>query len=592
MLLAGADRHAGHRPRLPAAIAATLAAVAVIFTADNLFVLIFGWESLTFLFYLLAGFDRGDREQARASVAAVTFGKASGAALLFGGLLLAAGGHGFRYVDLTAGNHGAVGQAAFALLLLGFAIKVGVVPAQVWLPPAYSAAPGPARAVMAGVAANVGFYGLWRTLEILGTAPIWLATVVLVLGGITAVLGIAHAAVSPDLRTLVSWSSVENAGVILAGYGVALLGSAVHEQRLVAAGLLAATAQVVAHSLGKSLLFCATAVIEEATGTTELTLLRGVARRTPWAGTGLVIGALTLAGLPLTAGFASEWLTLEALMQQFRVSPLPLELGAATAGALVALTIGVAGVTFVRLVALTAFGNPPVAVLDPTSDRAPGHRVGMVVLAGGCLIVAALAPLEVRMIAAGLRPIAGAATSAGLASPWVIQPVFSGFSALSPSWLWIAIPVLAAAAGLTALLFSGRRLWRVRTVPAWQSASPGVDRGIGYTSIGYANPLRTVLANLLLTRRELAAAPDAEGSGPAPASPPGEVGVSHSRSEGLQYQVEVIEVVERFVYEPLQAGLLVVARTAKRLQSGRLDAYMAYMLIALLAVLAVVAALA
>jgi formate hydrogenlyase subunit 3/multisubunit Na+/H+ antiporter MnhD subunit len=587
VLLAGAGRAAERRPRLPAALAVTVASAAVIFTADNLFVLLFGWESLTFAFFLLAGFDRERDGRGRASVAAVTFGKASGGALLFGGLLLAAGGHGFLLTDLSTGAHGTTGQVAYAALLLGFAVKVGVVPTQVWLPSAYAAAPGPARAVMAGVAVNVGFYGMWRTLEILGSPPVWLTTIVLVLAGITAVLGIVHAVGSPDLRTLVAWSSVENAGVILAGYGVALMGSAAHDQRLLAAGLVAATAQVVAHSLGKSLLFSATSAIEAATGTTDLTELRGVARRLPWAGTGLVVGALTLAGLPLTAGFASEWLTLESLMQQFRVSDLALELGAATAGALVALTFGVAGVTFVRLVALTAFGHPPVAPTDGAVDRAAGHRVGVGLMIAGCLGVAAVAPLEFRLIAAGLRPVAGDAASGTRSTPWVIQPVFDGFSALSPSWLWIAIPVLVLVTGLTTVAFSGSRLWHVRRVPAWHSASPGVDGGVGYTSLGYANTIRTVLANVLLTRRELAQeAGVATGGGHDGAAP------DHVWSEHLRYHVDVVEVVERFLYGPLHVGLLAVARWAKRLQSGRLDAYMAYMFLALVAVLAVVAAVA
>ena len=74
-----------------------------------------------------------------------------------------------------------------------------MVPVQVWLPPGYAAAPGPARAVMAGVAVNVGFYGMWRTLQLLGPPPVWLVVAVLIIAGVTAVLGIAHAAVHADL---------------------------------------------------------------------------------------------------------------------------------------------------------------------------------------------------------------------------------------------------------------------------------------------------------------------------------------------------------------------------------------------------------
>ena len=72
-------------------------------------------------------------------------------------------------------------------------------------------------------------------------------------------LGIAHAAVQTRLPRVIAYSSVENTGLILAGFGVALVGAAVRDQRLIAAGLLAATLQMIAHTAAKSLLFTASA---------------------------------------------------------------------------------------------------------------------------------------------------------------------------------------------------------------------------------------------------------------------------------------------------------------------------------------------
>ncbi|MEZ0367334.1 proton-conducting transporter membrane subunit [Mycobacterium sp. pUA109] len=572
------------RPRLPAAVGGALAAVALIVTTDNFFVLLLGWELLTVAFYLMASYDRDLPGRVGGSVITVVFGKTSGAALLMGALLLAGRTHTFAVTADGVNPHSAVGQAAYALLLFGFAVKVGLVPAHIWMPRGYAAASGPARAVMAGVAVNVGFYGMWRTLQVLGSPPIWLICVVLVVGGLTAILGIAHAAVNPDLATLISWSSVENAGIITAGFGVGLVGAWAGEPKLVAAGLVAGTAQVIAHALGKTLLFVSASTIEHATGTTDLDRLGGIARRLPWAGTGLVIGSFTLAGLPLTAGFASEWFTLEALMQQFRVSSLTLQLATALTGALVALTIGIAGVTFVRVVALTAFGparidEPPIDTAHAEVDRQWPYRFGVAVLVAGCLGTAVLAPLEVRLIGRGLSPIVGEQARGANAAPWVLQPVFAEFSALSPTWLWIVLPAMAAVIAIFAALLAGRNPLRARVVAPWSSASPGVHRGVGYTSFAYANPVRNVLANVLLTRAALTETTDEPADrGNMPLL--------------FTYRVDVVDVVERYFYRPLSRALLVVSRTAKKLQSGRLDAYMAYMLIALLAVLAVVIATA
>jgi hydrogenase-4 component B len=580
-LCAAAAFSGARQGRLLAALALTVAAVAVIITADNLFVLLFGWEALTVAFYLLTAFER-TAGRARAALVTVVFGKASGAALLFGGLLLAADTHTFSLEPAHIDVHGAVGQAAYALLLGGFAIKVGLVPWHVWLPRGYAAAPGPGRAVMAGAAVNVGFYGAWRTLQLLGPPPLWLVCAVLLLAGLSAIFGIAQAAVHPDLTVLIGWSSVENAGLILAGFGAALVGAAAGNPLLTAAGLVAGSAQVITHAMAKSLLFTATSVITAAAGTSDLDQLGGIVRRLPWAGTGLVIGSLTLAGLPLTAGFASEWFILESLMQQFRVSSLAMQLCTAVAGVLVALTIGVAGVTFVRIVALTAFG--PARIGEPTFDPAGiridrnwSLRVGIGLLIAGCLGVAALAPLQMRVIARGLTPIVGDQARGANAEPWVLQPVFTDFSALSPSWLWIVLPAMAVTIAVVASLLAGRRLDVVRRVPPWSSASPGVHRGVGYTSFAYANPMRNVLGNVLLTRTDVRGAPQ-------------EPSTQTTGQPVLTYRVEVVEVFDRYLYRPAVAALLRVARLAKRLQSGRLDAYMAYMLIAVVAVLAVVIA--
>lgn len=581
-LLPGMARSLRRRPRLGAGVAGVLLSVVLVMAASDLFTLMCGWEGLGIAFYAVVGHDWARRGRPRAAVLAAGFSSFSGACVLLAGAVLAGQSHTLEIAALSSGMTPTARAAAYLLFILGFAVKVGLVPLHVWLPDSYSAAPGPARAILAGCAVNAGFYGLWRTLQILGAPPVWLACGVLVVGGASAVLGISHAAVHADLAYLISWSSVENAGVILVGYGVALVGTIEHRPGMVAAGLVAATAQVVAHALGKSLLFVSAAAVEDACGTTDLDRLRGVARRLPISGWGVVVGALTMAGVPMTAGFASEWLTLEALMQQFRVHTLALNLALALAGVLVALSVGVAGVAFVRLIALTAFGEKCHA-LDVGGDRyerSPGHRVGVVILCLGCVGAAALAPVEMRTIAAGVGDfLPGAGTV--VTGQWVLQPAYADFSALSPSWLWIVIPAYVVIVALGAWALSGGRLAAVRRVEPWSSGSPGVARGRGYTSFGYANPVRKVLAALLLTKGELRVLGARSGDA-------GDV-EDGADSARLGYTVDVIDLVGRFLYRPLASFGRLMTRSARKFQSGRLDMYLSYMLIALLAVLVVAA---
>ena len=583
------------RRGLGASYALALGGVAVIMTAEDAFTFLLAWETLTIAFYLLAGFERGRLGRPAGALVTLVFGRISGAALLVGMLLLAARAHSLDLGWFAAVSGGAAKATAEALLMIGFAVKVGLVPFQVWMPRGYPAAPGPARAIMAGVGVNVGFYGLWRTLALLGAPPAWLTGLILILAGLTALLGIAHAAVQPGLQQVIAYSSVENSGLIVAGFGVALVGAGVHDRRLIAAGLLAATLQVIAHTAAKSLLFTTSAMIESAAGTNDLDFLTGSARSLPWSGTGLAIGSLTLAGLPLTAGFVSEWFLLESLMQQFRVPGLGFRLVLAVAGAAVALTAGFAGVTFVRLVGLVVLGPRPawapgngataVTPAPPpdsavhsrpymrTMHRAENGgsdygwlgRVGIVILSAGCLVTAALVPLVIRVISAGLSPVVPAAVTAGaLKSPWVVQPVFAGFSILSPSWLWIAMPSLLVIVIAFTRLVSGTRLTRVRRVPAWRSATVGVEGTDSYTASGFANPTRRVLAAVLHTRAEV------RPLVPAVDTEPDDTDQRDTGRHGphLGYTSDVIEVVETYLYRPAVRPVMAVVRTASACNPG------------------------
>jgi hydrogenase-4 component B len=555
-----------------------LAAVAVILCAADAFTFLFAWEILTVAFYILTSVTRAQRSQAGAAWSTVGMGKVSGAALLFGFLLMAGRSGSLLFASWHAIGPGAVHDVAWVLVVVGFGAKIGLVPFQVWIPVGYPAAPGPARAAMAGIAANVGVYGLFRFLEILGRPPVWLVMGVLLAGGVTALLGIAFAGVQSKLGRLVAYSSVENAGLIVTAYGVALTGSVVHSKALVAIGLLAAALQTIAHAIAKSALFVSLANVEAAVGTDDLDHLRGVGRRMRWSGATFGAGALTLAGLPPTIGFVSEWFILEALVQEFRVPGLAIRLALAAAGALVALTTGLAALAFLRVLALSILGRPASPAVAASRDKGLFGRGGLTALGVGCLGLAAVTPWEVRYIARGLAPVAPhSATLAALRSPWVLQPVFPGFSILSPSWLWVVMPIIFSSVLGGALILSRGRYLRVRRVASWHSATSGVSGPSAYTAFGFANPLRHVLANVLGTTRTTSIVLIDDEGEPA--------------SIHVETQTRVVEPVETYLYRPLRATTLSVARLAKKLQSGRLNAYVAYMLVALLIALALTAAL-
>ena len=98
------------------------------------------------------------------------------------------------------------------------------------------------------------------------------------LGGVSAVLGVAFALAQHDLKRLLAYHTVENVGIIALGAGLALLGRARGEPALVLLGFAGAALHVVNHAVFKSLLFLGAGAVQHATGTREIDLLGGLAR--------------------------------------------------------------------------------------------------------------------------------------------------------------------------------------------------------------------------------------------------------------------------------------------------------------------------
>jgi hypothetical protein len=140
----------------------------------------------------------------------------------------------------------------------------------------------------------------------------------------------------------------------------------------------------------------------------------------------------------------------------------------------------------------------------------------------------------------------------------------------------------------------------------WRSATPGVHGEDSYNTFAYANPVRHVLANVLGTHKEVgtleAGIPEAGVDRPGAAQGPvvrhaGDdraleaAPTEEQRQSHVVFKATIVDPVESYLYRPAVAGYLALVRMAKRLQSGRLEAYVGYMLIALIAVLVVAAAM-
>ena len=146
------------------------------------------------------------------------------AALLFafGGLAGPAGGYAF---DTMRGHPPEPMVAALVLVaaLVGCGSKGGLVPLHAWLPLAHPAAPSHVSALMSGVMTKVAIYGFVRiAFDLLGPPAWWWALPPIILGALTAVLGLLYAVLDRDLKRVLAYSTIENVGVIFVALGLAL----------------------------------------------------------------------------------------------------------------------------------------------------------------------------------------------------------------------------------------------------------------------------------------------------------------------------------------------------------------------------------
>lgn len=540
-------------------------AVAVAIGTDNAFLFFLAWETLTVCIYLIASSDASRPGQLLQGYLTAGLTKLGGAALLAAFALLYAHTHSFSlqiwaHASLSAGTRGLL----FALLLLAFGTKIGVVPVHGALPSGYGASPRLGAAWLS-VALAAGFYGLWRfVFAIAGPLPTWCGDATLILGAITAVAGIAYAITQDDLRRFLGYSTVEQAGIVLLGFGVALLGQTTHNSRLAAAGLLAATLQVCAASLAKTLALIGIDRVEQTTGQRTIDPLGGLARRMPLCTAGVGIAAFTLAAIPPLGGFVSEWFTFEALLQGFRMPTLLSQLLCALAAAALAFTAGLALLAFAKYFAFIFLARARTAIT--TSTETLGRSTSIIALGTIMLFLGAAAPWEIHAISSGLGGLLGF-DAAGLviSHPLVLGPVFEKFSVLAPTWLMIVIPAYATVAVLIAL---AQRPRGARRAPVWVTGSGAELTAVQYRPSAYSNPMRVILRGPLGYRSRLVT--DSDGN------------------ERPVLQRTVVLAVDRFLYQPATQLTLALAARVRRIQSGRLSSYLLYMLMALILALALI----
>jgi hydrogenase-4 component B len=395
----------------------------------------------------------------------------------------------------------------------------------------------------------MGIYGVVRFSGWLAV-PRGAAWVVIGLGAMSALFGIAFAFAQNDFKRLLAYCSVENIGVILIGVGGAMLAATHGDASWGRLALAGALLHVWNHGAFKALLFFGAGSVLHATGTREMSKLGGLWRTMPWTAGLFALGSVAVCGLPPLNGFVSEWLVYLGLFDA-TTSKGPAAWAAMPAAIMLAMAGALAMASFVKAGAMIFLGAPRTHVATQAHECGLGMRGSMLVLAAVCVMVGCAPivfwPIVVRAVASW-RPA------------WVLLEAPAPLARLGSAHAAMADLILAAAA----LLWWKAQANGRRRGLTWDCGYAAPAARMQYTSASFGGIASNWFRWLLQPERKMRRP---RGLFPA---------------EAIRLERIPETVLER-VIGPIAAVIMQISIGVRRLQHGRLQFYILYVLAGLIA---------
>ena len=543
-----------------------LAGMLLVVLANDAFLFMVAWELMSLSSYFLVAYHHEHAANRRAAFLYLLMAHIGGLAILLGFGVMASFGGGFGFDAMRdALLSPAWASVAFALAFIGFGMKAGLVTLHAWLPEAHPVAPSHISALMSGVMLKVAVYGFIRVVfDLLGDFHWQWGVIVLVVGSISALMGVLYALMQTDLKRVLAYSSVENVGIIFIALGLAILFLATNHTVIGTVALVAALYHAINHALFKSLLFLGAGAVLHATNEQDLEKMGGLLRRMPWTGLFFLIGCLSIAALPPFNGFVSEWLTFQAALQAWHLQSGVLRSIVPIAAAILALTGALSAACFVRVYGIGFLGQARSRHVRRARRVPVSMRIGQGLLGSLCLLLGVLPTTFINLLNAVPQELLGGGLARATAHGWMwLTPISAKTASYGAPMVAISLAI-ALALGLYLL---GRTIWRVKRCDAWDCGFAPPTPNMQYTATGFAQPFRRVFG--LLFHIEQRVEPQSDGR--------------------LRYRLAVGDRVWALFYQPIARVVETAARRVVKLQSGNLRVYLGWSLITLLVLLWIMA---
>ncbi|OKH55549.1 NAD(P)H-quinone oxidoreductase subunit D4 [Calothrix sp. HK-06] len=341
------------------------------FLSQDLLLFFLFYEIELIPLYLLIAIWGGER-RGYAATKFLIYTAVSGFLILasFLGMVLLSGSHSFALENLNTESLPLVTQIILLLgILIGFGIKMPLVPFHTWLPDAHVEASTPISVLLAGVLLKLGTYGLLRFgMDLLPDAWATAAPFLATWSVISVLYGSSCAIAQKDMKKMVAYSSVGHMGYILLAAAAATPLS-----------VLGAVLQMISHGLISALLFLLVGVVYKKAGSRDLDVVQGLfnpERGMPVIGSLMVVGIMASAGIPGMVGFISEFIVFRGSFAVFPVQTLISMIGT-----------GLTAVYFLILMNRAFFGRLSTQVMNLPrvywSDRLPAFALAVLILIFG-----------------------------------------------------------------------------------------------------------------------------------------------------------------------------------------------------------------
>ncbi len=281
--------------------------------AAGLITLFIGLEILSISLYAMTAYHRRRAASGEAGLKYFVLGSFASAIFIYGAALIYGATGSTQYLGIitflisNAVVHNGVLLAGMGLVIVGLAFKVAAVPFHFWSPDVYQGAPTPFVGYMAAVAKAGGFAGLLRVLMLaLPTQTSNWRPIIWGLAVASVVFGSVLALAQSDLKRLLAYTSVSQAGYVLIGLQPGTPG-----------GVTAVCFYLFTYTFMVIGTFAIVGVLQgRGEARNDLSSVRGLAARSPWLAAGLLVLLLGQAGIPLTSGFLGKWVVIAAAIDK------------------------------------------------------------------------------------------------------------------------------------------------------------------------------------------------------------------------------------------------------------------------------------